>query len=301
MSEFARNFYNFYLGDDVYRLGGGVIPEIADALEFDISETPNVDDLSRLVGVVGKNKVLRINEEIQGIDLDQAAYFVERSGVQLPLDRSLWIPEVGVPDDLETFVVTGAVANWQDRTARYLADRPRNAKVLLLTGNREVGKDANGKPVQTELDNPNFQRYVEAYGQAPTESQYAAEFVTPLLSGKGYEVDQTSFETGSADEIAESFIQTHSELFDTENKIAFARVANAGIQLAVQFREAAKKLGHDFDRDLGNPQVFVITDTFPIARTEDEVKDAPHFQSPFSALRQVVLTAKLLHETIRGA
>ena len=42
--------------------------------------------------------------------------------------------------------------------------------------------------------------------------------------------------------------------------------------------------------------MFVLTDTFPLATNSDEIKNPAEFQSPFTALRQVALTAKLLAE-----
>jgi hypothetical protein len=106
------------------------------------------------------------------------------------------------------------------------------------------------------------------------------------------------YDTDNGQKIAEAFAEEHEELVN--GKLAFARVANAGIQLAVQFRTAARKLSTSFDADPRNLQVYVLTDSFPIARTEEEAQpaSAKRFQNPFTGIRQVALTGKLLVEAV---
>jgi hypothetical protein len=74
--------------------------------------------------------------------------------------------------------------------------------------------------------------------------------------------------------------------------VAFARVANAGIQLAGQFVRASRDSG--FNGNRFDPQAFVLTDTFPIARTPEEAKNPKEYQNPFTGLRQIAVTAKEL-------
>ncbi|MGB4966667.1 MAG: hypothetical protein WBO35_00515 [Candidatus Saccharimonadales bacterium] len=71
--------------------------------------------------------------------------------------------------------------------------------------------------------------------------------------------------------------------------------------MAAQFRKASREVSSQFDADPTNPKIFVITDTFPVARTEEEIKKPESFQSPYTALRQLALTAKLLEEEAQAS
>ena len=81
-----------------------------------------------------------------------------------------------------------------------------------------------------------------------------------------------------------------------EIEYGFARVANAGIQQAVTFRKAAKQAGIANDAERDNPEAFVLTDSFPVARTPDQMADSKNFQNPFTGIRQIALTAKMINE-----
>lgn len=96
--------------------------------------------------------------------------------------------------------------------------------------------------------------------------------------------------------MSNDFVRAHRELFDTHGQLAVARVANAGVQLAMQFRKAVRERFpvYHFDADRDNPQLFILTDTLPVATTEEQLQHPEQFQSPYTALRQTALTAKLL-------
>lgn len=258
----------------------------------------------KLVGVLGKNKVLRDNEEVTAISLEIAGNLLARSGVQKPLDRSLWTPGLKFTsldregrDKVGFIVITGAVANWQDRTARLVADGMSEGSLppmaYVVTGNRVMD-------TKSDQSNPNVQAFHEATGRYPTEAEYSRKFVLPVLAMPGATVSHTFYETEAGERIASNFVSDHKELFlpfeGTKRAITFARVANAGIQLATQFRSAAREhIGPDFDSE-DVPEVFIRTDQFPIARTEEQKADPANYQSPYTGLRQAILTAKVLHE-----
>ncbi len=149
---------------------------------------------------------------------------------------------------------------------------------------------------KTELPNPNVMKFNETHGQLPTQTDYVEAFIAPKLKEAGLTTYVEGYETDDGDEIAVNFAETYFELWQPGQQVAVARVANAGIQLAVQMRKAARQVNSGFDADALNPQLHVITDRFPIADTQERVEDPAHFQSPFTALRQVALTAKLLEE-----
>lgn len=301
MSATERDFANYYLEDDVRELAHGLLPEMAEVFEVDLTEMdgdegPSSEPLGKLVGAIGAKKTLRENEKgakawlsqqtgSEEAALNQAADWLERSSIQQALNRSLWTPHI-TPESDTPVIITGAVANWQDRTAALVAKMsPR--QVFLASGTRNMN-------TPTEMANPNVLSYEYTNGVLPAEHGYAFTFVKPILEEAGHVVQDIQYVTESGDQIADGFVMRHPELL--EGQIIFARVANAGIQLAVQFRNAARKVQPDFDSDPASPQVFVLTDRFPIARTPQQAANAPEFQNPFTGIRQVALTGKLLVE-----
>ena len=288
-----RDFSSFQLGDNVHELAGGLVPEIAERLGIALSSEPNTGELGQLVGAIGKNKVLRDNEELEAIDRDTAVGFVECSGVQERLNRALWTPEKRATNaNVDAIVISGGVANWQDRTADLVAHSPAYHKpVYAIAGNRVMS-------TATEKINSNIKEILEVFGRYPTEAEYTGSVIVPQLVETGRWVLPTSYPTGNGDEIADRFFEDNPGLL--ERKLVFARVANAGVQLAVQMRKAARKQAPDFDSDPSSPQVFVMTDSFPLAKTAEQESDPANYQKGATALRQVALTAKMLHEAAGG-
>lgn len=296
------DFSNFELGDNVAELADGLLPEMAAVFEIEISDEPNSQSLDALVGAIGTKKTLRENEagakawlaQVTGSEeaaLELASEWLERSRVQRALDRSLWRPEVTTPPEAG-IIVTGAVANWQDRVGDLLLDREPTL-VWYGVGNRLMS-------TATEVVNPNVEAFREAEGELPNETQYALEVIVPRLQEAGHYVELYGFETTVGNEIAARLIErTDIASFET---LAVARVANAGIQLAVQMREAIRLYNANFDRDSDNPSLFVLTDSFPVAQTLDQAKpeNAKEFQSPYTGIRQVALTGKLLVEAAQS-
>jgi hypothetical protein len=293
-----RNFNDFYLGDNVYELADGLIPEIAERADIRLGSEPNSGDLGNLVDKLGPKEVLRHNPEVIGIDRETAVGFVLRSGVQIGMNRSLWALNDCAYGEGEAIVVTGAVANWQDRVGETIREFDITLPVYYPAGKRVMNTD-------TELSNPNVERMHRAFQKYPTEAQYASSIVVPSIIFKetppfrsGYTVLPESYETQDGDELAVQFFDRNKHLLD--QRLVFVRVANAGVQLAVQMRKAAQALSPDFDADPDRPQVFIVTDSFPISETEERDKQPTHYQKASTALRQVAVTAKMLHEAAGG-
>lgn len=287
-----RDFSNYEAGDRLYELGNGVVPRVAELIHFTLDEEPNDIQLSELVGKLGKDKVLQNNEPPVELDIETSARLVEDSGVQKAVSRSLWTSDETVPGDVDAVIVTGAVANWQDRTAKLLIAKSRRGfepkRVYLPTGNRVMNS-------ATEIVNRNVVGFRKKHNdELPTENQYAEAIIAPRLEKAGLNVEVIPYATKDGAEIANRFIVQHTELISPHKKITVARVANAGIQLAVQIRRSARQIALGFDYDQTDPQLFVMTDRFPIAKTAQELKQSKEFQSPFTALRQVVLTGRYL-------
>ena len=195
-------------------------------------------------------------------------------------------------DGPEEVFVTGAVANWQDRVADLLTQKevlPTSASIYA--GNRVM---ANA----TEQANPRVQKFAANHGRNPKEHEYAEAFIQTQLA-KHHAVRFRGLEENDGAKIAARYAGDKYPLYaDLRVKpvVTCARVANAGIQLGLQLRKAMREISPGFDADPSYPQLVIRTDTFPIARTPEQVDDAAHYQSPYTALRQVVLTAKLLEE-----
>ncbi len=191
----------------------------------------------------------------------------------------------------------GGVANWQDRTAKLIEDLP-DVPVYLLAGTRVM-------QLPTERANRNIQVMFDRLSRYPTEAEYVngneeeevAGIVVPMLEAAGRDVTPVTFDTGDGDAMFEQFFTDRPELL--HSRLAMARVANAGIVMAIQMRDAARRVGRA-NKTFAVPQVLIATDTLPIARTDEQDADASHYQKAATALRQAILTAKKLHETADG-
>lgn len=309
MSARERNFATYELGDNVLQLGDQVIPEMAEFAAVTLDDSGLVDSLGKLVAAYGTSKVLRENEPPGDLGMTEAADWVKRSGILLPLRRpfittdgseSLDGDEAYVPNNV---VVTGAVANWQDRTAQLLvrtfgSASGSNARVHIVSGNRLMTSG-------TELTNPNVKEYLEQHGQEPNEAEYAAQYILPVLEEAGMQTTISAYNESDGATIAQKFIEgpigsciiypNADRSREVYGDFAVARVATAGVQLASQFRTAARCEQPSFDRK-GALSIYMLTDSLEVAETAEALAQPIEYQSPFTALRQLALTAKLLEE-----
>ncbi len=292
----ARNFNNFHLGDDVYELAGGLVHDLAEKAGLEPYVGPHSEVLGELVGILGKNKVLRENEPVDFLTNRQMAGHVDRSGVLLPMDRSLHTPYIQVAEGTPR-LVTGGVPNWQIRTADLLVSKAAEltspTAVYMAVGNRPMDKP-------NETGHPKVKQFVEDYGHFPKESQFAEEFVFPRLTEAGYAVFFEPYEASDGEEIARLFVADYPAAFKKGKAMSFARVAGSGVHLATQFRDAAREVNPDYDSDKNAPQVFMETDGIEVARNKAQRKDALHYQAPQPGLRTTALKAKLLHLAAGG-
>jgi|GEM_PF-2488949 len=293
MSTAERNFATFEFGDDPYQLADGLLTELADRVNVVLSKPNGPSDL---VARFGKKETLRENnlEAITDVmSLEEAADYVERSGIMEPLNRSLWTPDLVGGTDLPLFV-TGAVANWQDRTANVITLLPGQSDVHTAVGNRKMGS------TDTERSNESFQKYVATFEEEPTEAIYFERFIKERLEDAGRQVVFQGYKNAKGDEIAQKYIQSEKGAVLLDG-VMVARVANAGLQLALQLRKEARVVRPDFDSK-EHPDLFIVTDGvsefFKVARTDEEARpeNAHKFQHPVTALRQAVVTGKLLDE-----
>lgn len=291
----GRNFATFYLGDNVYELAGGVIPEIAARLDVRLGEEPNSADLQAIMDVVGKNKVLRHNEEVTAIDRTTMADMIEGSGIQSALNRSLVTPELkAAPENIDGLLIVGATSNWQDRAEWAVPDNVKGLPVYTVGGLRIMD-------TATEVTNPNIKAMHTKLGRYPEEAKYIGEIVGANLTSRGHNVipqEPGMYQSEVGDELLEEFFRNNPELVD--KRIAIVRNANAGVLMAIQMRAAARRVDPSFDSRPDYPQTFVITDGFSVARTDEQERRSSHYQKTSPALRQLVLTSKKLHEAAGG-
>ena len=295
-----RNFSNFHLGDNVYELADGLVPEIAERVDVKLGNEPNSQALSDLVRELGPNPALRSNPDPANIDRRTAVELAYRSHLPGRMSRSLWTPDIKPQSNrvstgdakVDAAVLTGATANWQNRAASIV---PFGIFTYIAAGTRKMD-------TETEINHPDVQRLKE-FGRYPTEAEYAASIIIPKLTNShvhsrfSQKILMTSYPTESGEELASRFFEDNQHLLD--KRLLFIRAATGGVQLAVQMRKAARALSADFDADKLNPQVFIETDSQPIAMTPQE-ETQPRFQKGSSALRQIAVTAKLLHEAAGG-
>lgn len=281
-----RDFSSFLLEDNVYGLAGGLVPEIAERLEVPIADEPNDGDLQNVMKKVGTNKILRNNAQITAMSREEIVDMVERSGAQKAVRRSLWTPEAGLENGpLDAVLVFGGMANWQDRGAALAASL--RVPVIAAAGSRVMNQ-------ATEITNPHVAAWHKSEGRYPTEAEYVQDEVAGRLRTGGQSVEALAYDTDNGDEIITKVLQDRPELL--EGRIALARVANAGVLMASQLRLAARTINPDFDADPAAPQLFVVTDGFPLARTAAQEAAPANYQKGATALRNVVLTAKKLLE-----
>lgn len=287
-----RDFNSFYLEDDPLQLAHGLMPEIATAFGIDLYAQPSEEGLGTLVGLIAKNKILRDNEPVTVLSGPQMAGMLERSGVQLALNRTLWTPNSNIQDvPVDAVVITGAVANWQDRTANLLMEQvDPSVRIEYATSDSQMISP-------TDLVHPDVLRLKADLGRLPTESEYAASVIIPRLVKARFKVTPHNYESVTGDQLAEKLFSDNPHLAD--QTLVFARVPNAGIQLAVQMRNAARAIRPSFDTLPSDPQAFVLTGEFPVDHTADQSGDPTQFQKAQTGLRQAVLTAKLLLQAQR--
>ena len=293
----TRDFQTFELTDPVTKLAGGIIPEIAEAIEFPLRANPSSPEL----GIIAEEFTPedgQSDDSTPKIELETAVDLVERSGIQEQLNyRSLWTPEIRAPLGGIPMIMTSGIANEMDRTTGVVmaGQNPpvsrKEQNVYIVAGKRQMES-------ATEVTNKNVKKYKKASGRYPEERAYALQFTVPRIQTEDVKLRPilATYEEANGDKLAERFAGDFTELFSGGSRFVFAGVANAGIQLAAQFRKAIRARNGMYDYDHEDPQVFIVTDNFPIAKSKTQLGKPKQFQSPFAALKQVILSAKYIRE-----
>lgn len=281
------DFSNYELGDNVYELANGLLPEIAEAANFDLGEVPSELALRGLIGRLGPAKELQRNiagvKDFLGENADgQAADWVERSGVLIPVERPFASPGL-IPDSIDAIVWSGGVANWMLRRASLTErfDSTKTGKVVLALGTREM----------SSAEHPNLARhFARTKGFMPREADFANQYIVPRLESAGFTTKVVITDSKSGDTVLDQAFTEIPELQDGTMLV----VGNAPnvIQAAGQIRLAAQRASYLFDSN--GVQLFMASDTIPVARKGEGT--ATH-QNPFSALGQIARNALYIHKT----
>jgi len=277
MSE-RLTFINFEIGNDsVLEIGGGVVPEMAQAFGYELPDTPDVDNLGGLIAAVGPAKELQENiglvQEKLGTDNDAvgiATDWVERTGLLLPVSRSYMDAETDAElRNYDVAVITGGVRNWMMRRAeRLLPDLGGVSRVALVAGNRPM-KTAEGPDVEEGM----------------TEAEYMGSVISNVLAGSGVDVELVPVESQVGDEI----MDVAAERIDATENVLVSSNAGAWVQNAGQLRRALRSMHDGFD-ETGN-QLFVVSDYFPVGTGKESTST---HQNPFTALGQIARNAQEL-------
>lgn len=295
MSEFS--FANYSLSalesdpQGVYNLANELIPEMAWAFNYELSEVPDEQNLRGLIAHIGPAKTLQDNiglvQERLGStedDVTLAANWVERSGVLLPTERSFADPSIVLPDSIETAIITGGVARWMNRRAQTLVHAMGEGlevgQTVIAVGNRQM------KETEHEL----VTDFARKEGRLPNEAEYATTYLEPLLKIMTEQtVKVIPVESSVGDDVLREALD--SEFTVLSGEILSVGNAPAAAFTAGQIRQAARRLSPFFD-DV-HDQLFMIGDQIDVAR---EGQGPATHQNPFSALGQIARTALILHQ-----
>ena len=277
------DFSNYQSGEALYGLADNLLPEIADSIGFSLAERPEVSNISELISVVGPDKELQKNisvvREVLGEDAkDQIADWIERSGIMYPVERGLVSP-VAVPDSVDTVIINGGVANWMLRRTAVVQrlDPEKVGQVVLPIGNRTMAN------VEHQL----VASYEKKFGQRPTESQFAERYLLGSLALMGFDAQLIAVESGRGNEVLDALVATNPSTLD--GTVVVASNAPNAIQAAGELRLAGQRSRANFDS--AGEQVFMVSDSFPVARHGEAAKT---HQNPETALGQLFRNAYFL-------
>lgn len=279
--------------EDVMQLCDNLIPRLAEATGY----TGFADGLSEeafngFIAHVGKQAELQRNiEHVRSllgdteVDATQAAaQFLRQSEVLLPVNRSFVRPDLAVPSRVARIVVPSAVARWWLRKAGQVAHFHHVMEgtayaVDVLAGTRKMNASEHSWVA----------RYIEQHhGEQPTERQFAAEVLVPMLQSLGVkDVELLEMFTSSGDDIANEYISKKPNVLNDVTLVVSN--APAAIHNAGQLRAAMRRINRDYDAN--GTQLFMLADGIIPAAYQQGT--ATH-QNVFSGLSQVPRNAMFL-------
>ncbi len=307
MADFSNYRIEAFGEQGVYDLADRVIPEIATAFNFDLPHKPSVPALKELIRVVGPAKTLQDNIELVqerlGVEKDalqMATNWVDRSGILQPVRRSFTDNSRGLPEHrhVGTTIFNTGVARWSLRRAQVMIDLQNEGfdlgQKIIFAGQRPMGEQEHESVVR--LSDVLTDRQKKA-GKV-TEALFAEHVLLPLLHDAGVDADLAIADSANGDEIFERGIRFNTDMLG--GSILAIGNAPAAIQVAGQFREAARKISSGFnDRGIA-PTIYMASDSIPLARTEAELKSPATHQNPYTAIGQLIRNAMYLQRTVES-
>lgn len=299
----AVTLANFKVGtDSVYDIGRtasglGVVEEVQQAFGYEGY------DLGSLIGQVVPHKTLQDNiafavealsnpsvQTALGYDGQSPAAIAHewgvRSGLQTQVFRPLMEPK-DATEGLEFAVAIEAegVVNWMNRMADVTiaaAQATPIERMLLVSSGRLIG---GAESPSVEVGTP--------------VNKFMMSQLGPRLGATGLfkivELVGTSKTDGnSVMARAAAHLATTEEIDLRSARVLAPAVAGNWAQKGVQIRQALQAVEPDFDTDVAARQLWVASDTFPLGVTGEEPKTT--HQNPFSAIGNILRSAKLLNE-----
>lgn len=284
----------------VYDLADQLLPEMAEAMGYELGETPKTENIQGLIGHIGPAKTLQENIELVQQRLATtadavtiAADWAERSGCLDKTTRGFISPGADLLKvGFGAAVFNTGVGRWQERRAKQVIELKESgvkfAKVIIFAGNRAMA----------ETEHPEVVEMTKTHGYPPTESDFASTYIADILRANDISADVVAIDSANGDEVFREGLKKRGFLYDWS--ILAIGNAPSTIQVAGQYRKAARSLEEDdgirFDRVGG--QLYMAGDSIGVARHGES--PATH-QNPFTALGQIARNALMLHEQSRSS
>ncbi len=284
-----KDFSNFELGDNVLELANGLLPRIAETINFDIPSeqdgsgkrvhVPSEPLLRDFVKATGPDKefqknIGKLTEVLGDAAVEVAADWVEtESGIMRPVDRYFARPEQA-PKQVDVGVFGAGVFRLPlRRTILAMGLDPEMFKdgLVLYGGTRLV------KPTEHQL----ARRFERTTGHMPTETEIMNEYMKPMLELAGHKVDVVEPETSKAKEALDYLFNKKPELLG-KSILVITNTPNS-IQATGVLRLAARRADSSFDSN--GDQLSMKGDGIAVARHGE--KPETH-QNPITAVGQLV-------------
>lgn len=272
----------------------GVLGEIIQSFGLPVPAQLTSESLGEVIHKVAPHKTLQDNIAEARKYLGEGAFdictdWLQRTHAMAALHGSFCDPTVAAPQQVNTLVFSGGVANWMERRlARAKQVKARHVgQVLLPVGNRAMNPSEHA-----QVDD-----FVATYDRRPLEAEYMEQFIAPALKTAGFGVIRViPVESGDSSQILDTLFRQFPELLEPDHQTLVIGNAPSTIQAAGQFRSAARKVDKSYD--YRGSQLFVASDTFLIGVDGQPTWQA---QNPVSGIGQLLRNFKILLENAEPA
>lgn len=291
-----RDFSNFQLADNVFELANGLLPRIAETMNFHMPYTdnsvgervyiPGEQVLRDFVGATGPDKELQKNigelTDALGDDAVEvtAGWIETESGMMIPADRYFARPK-SAPKKVDKGVFGGGVFRW-----------PLRRTVLGMSLDPEMFEDGLTLYGSTRLVKPGehqlARRFERIHGHMATENDIMKEYMKPMLELAGHKVDVVEPETANGDKALDYLFGKNPGLLG-KSILMLTNTPNS-IQAAGQLRLAALRADIRFDSN--GDQLSMKGDGAPVARHGE--KPDTH-QNSISAVGQLARNSLFIY------